>query len=273
MKKKSVIESRDRKKFPFSELPATIQAEIATKLAPKEFGRLLQSSKGVNRNVKKYASLSCDHYFYNQQQNILKNFLGSFVDNKPSISFNFFPGPFSMAPRHAKAIKLLEDIHFLNLSQEKKKVLFPTREIQILIEKIKENNATVKAYESARRSKADSPSYKAFPECLKYFLYALLFVVYTICAFGGVPIDVARAAAGLTLLAFMSAVFVYVKINGYIHDCQEARRDAMIAQLKAKEARQSMEISRLVEDLDKIFNAFPKESRSLDIVVERQVVT
>lgn len=281
MKEQSIRYSQRQMMFPFSELPSTLQAEISTKLAPKEFSGLLQSSKVVNRNLLMYASLSCDIYYFEQQQNMIKNFLKDKITGYSSIRY---PYVCLSTGKNKRSDILLKEIYDFNLSQENKKVIFPTNKIKSLIKKTYEyvdidhqiEESTLRLSCTTLLLKDDK--YGALIEpCLPYIFVAggisltFLFGVFIISYILGkliVPIIVMAVLIipAAILLVTIAALYIFIRIKAY----DILSKKSVNEQLREKKSNLSMEISPLVNELSDILINVQKEPHSHDIIFEEE---
>lgn len=263
MKTKLTLKNRDQIKFPFSELPSVLQARIASKLSPQDFGNLLQSSKEVGRKIKKYAVSTCDNYFFRRQQNIIKKFI------HPYLTKSIFD---NVSCENKESYELLKKIYYYNFRHQDTNLLFPTETIQNLIHKINEKNNTFHRYASLSYRERFKPRHIIIPnghgstvmsfpstEPVVIFLLFILISAAFLSMARAVRVLDFELAVSLITLGIGVAFFAYIMPDRYIQ-----------ARLVATNARYEKEISRLITELDNIFLNLPKEVGSVDFNINEK---
>lgn len=279
MKSLSETLNDDENRFLFSNLPATLQAEVSKKLPPKDFGNLLQTSKEVQTSIKKYARSTCRDYFFKRTHNIVSNqqrIIEDFLDSKPiKRTYALETTMILNLDINQKAIDIIRKIHKYNLENCEKATiqLLPTEIIEKLIDKIKENKKTIKLHNSLRDYRSRSGIPCPHTMCLIATVRRFFFITYSIlCTVSGLLLIAGHLIASLIIISvpiFHLVAITIVTLNNKFKDLQD---DDLIEDYKNKMTLQKNEISRLVEELDRIFSNATKESTPTDINNKEKVL-
>ncbi len=274
MRNKSIFFRQTPIEFPFNRLPAVLQAEVSKKLGPNEFGHLLCSSKEVSRNIRKYASLSYDTYFFNQQQNLIKNFIKPNLNKKHHYDDNSIFSVYCYGLRSKKVDMVLESIYLFNLNQnQNKKIVFPTEVIQDVIQLF----GKIQTMKNKRQSYLN--------QCSKYCNYEdskkdknieiWLCIIYLmippfVSLVTGVALVAVIDALNIALL-FCGLVYIaYLVINDYIQKANYDRLSLLIDQSDREISMLEDKLSTSISKLEAILVNLPKDTDTLDSMIKEE---